>query len=258
MIELEWYHLLIAVFGGFLAGCINTIAGSGSVITLGILIELLGLPGNIANGTNRVGILFQGIAGVIGFKNNNKLNLSRSRTIIISTLVGAVVGAIIAINITNAQFKFVFKILMVCMLIVILVRPKKWLQSTDLDFKLSPFLAVPVFFILGIYGGFIQMGMGVFFLAAMVLLAKYDIIESNAIKLVIVTIYTVALVALFQWQEMIDWKAGLLIAIGQAGGGYITAHYASRYEQANLWAYRTLVVIVVAVLLKTFGFFSLF
>ncbi len=253
---MDVYLYLIAIVGGFFAGVLNTLAGNGSAITLSILTEVLGMPGNLANGTNRVGVFFQTMASTAAFKRNDKLHFGKSRIIVISTFIGAIIGGIVAIQVSNEQFKFVFKYLMLAMLFVILVNPKRWLKTSDQRFEISPWLAIPIFLSLGFYGGFIQMGMGIFFLAATVLIAKYDIIEANAVKVLIVCSYTFFLVLLFQWKGLIDWKIGLIIALGQSAGGYTSASWSSRYKNANLWAYRILVLVVIVVLFRLFGIYD--
>ena len=251
---MEWYIYLIAIVGSFFAGSINTLAGSGSAITLTILTELIGLPPNMANGTNRVGVLTQSWAGTYAFYSNGKLNLAGSKRYIIPTIIGAILGVIVAVYVSNEQFKTVFSYLMIAMLFVILVKPKRWLRETDAENPPSLLVCIPLFLALGFYGGFIQMGMGVFYLAAMVLVAKYSIIESNAVKSFVVAAYTIVVIAIFQYKGMIDWQIGLLLAIGQTAGGWITATYASRYKGADVWAYRLLVVVVIFAIVKLFGF----
>jgi hypothetical protein len=248
----------VAIIGGFLAGVINTLAGSGSVITLGLMTEFLGLPANLANGTNRVGIFMQTLASTGAFKQNNKLPLERSKLIIIVTIIGAIFGVWAAVAIPNESFKVIYKYLMILMLGVILIKPQRWLRAADLEKKLPLWISVPAFLAIGFYGGFIQMGMGVFFLAIMVLIAKYDIIEANAVKTVVITIYTAIVLGIFHFQGMVDWKIGGIIAIGQATGGYLTAQFASKSDKAAVWAYRLLVVVVVLVVLNTFGLFDYF
>ena len=250
---MEIQHIIIAILGGAFAGALNTLAGSGSAITLTILTELLGLPGNLANGTNRVGILFQGWAGTYAFYKNGKLKLERTWTYIIPTVIGAIGGVLLAVWVSSEQFKAVFKFLMIFMLIVVLVKPKRWLIKTDNTRKPNLWISIPVFLALGFYGGFIQMGMGVFFLAAMVLGAKFSIMESNAVKAFVVALYTIIVVAIFQWKGLIDWQIGLVLAFGQTIGGWFTAVYASRYKRADLWAYRLLVVVVIFAIIKMFG-----
>ena len=251
--ELEVYHYVIAIIGSAIAGAINTLAGNGSAITLTILTEVIGLPANLANGTNRVGIVTQSMASTYAFYKNGKLNLQRSGLYIILITLGAIVGVLVAIWVSNEQFKAVFRFLMIVMLFVILVKPKRWLRSTDYNSKLPLWMSIPIFLGLGFYGGFIQMGMGVFFLATMVLVAKYSIMDSNAVKSFVIWIYTAIIIFIFQWQGLIDWRVGAIMAVGQTTGGYLTAHYGSKYEQANVWAHRVLVVVVILAILKLFN-----
>ena len=111
--ELELYHYLIAIIGGFIAAIMNTLAGYGSIITLTILMDVLGLPANMANGTNRVNILANSVAGVLGYHRNGKLDFSKGKNIIIMVCVGAICGVLLAVNVSNEQFRAVFKYLIV-------------------------------------------------------------------------------------------------------------------------------------------------
>lgn len=243
---------LIAVTGAFLAGCVNTLAGNGSAITLTILMELLGLPPDVANGTNRVGVVAQGIAGTFAFKREGRLLENLNWPVIIMVSAGALLGMYLSVVISPEGYKLVFRYLLVVMLVVILVKPKRWLTPRTDRPALPRWVAIPMFFLLGIYGGFIQMGMGVFFLAALVLLSNYDLINANVLKGLTVAIYTIFAVLFFHWQGLIDWKIGGLMAIGQLAGGFLTATYASRYPQANLWAYRLLIVVIIAAIARAF------
>lgn len=243
---------IIVVLGTVFAGAINTLAGNGSAITLTILTEMLGLPGNTANGTNRVGILMQTAAGGIAFYRNGRLDLRRSEWYLIFSTIGAIAGTIVAVRISNEQFREVFRYLMVFLLFMILVKPERWLHETDTSRRPNWWIAGPLFLLLGFYGGFIQMGMGLFFLAAMVLGARYSMIDANALKSVVVGVIQVAAIAIFWYKGLIDWRIGAVMAVGQAAGGYITAHYASRLPKANVWAHRLLVVVVLLSLVKLF------
>ena len=259
---MEFYHYLIAIIGGSIAGVINTLAGNGSAITLTILTEVLQLPPNMANGTNRVGIFTQSTVGSWVFYKNGKLDLNRSWAYCIPTIIGAICGVFVAVWVSNEQFKQVFSFMMVAMFLVILVKPKRWLRETDLTVKRNYWVIIPAFLAVGFYGGFIQMGMGIFFLAVMVLGARHSMTDSNAVKSFVVMAYTIVVIGIFQWKGLIDWKMGALMAVGQTTGGWWAATFASNYEHANLWAYRLLVVIVIFAIIKLFDIhlliFSLF
>lgn len=255
---MEWYIYLIAIGGGLLAGIINTLSGFGSAITLTILSELMGLPGNIANGSNRVGVVAQGLSGSYGFWKNGRLEIRKHALLITCCFMGAMLGVWVALNVSNEQFRTVFKYLMIAVFFVLLVKPKRWLHPPDSQARLNIWIAVPLFLALGFYGGFIQMGMGVFFLLITVLVGKYNIIDANAIKGFTVLLYSVVVLYIFHMRGLVDWKAGGIIAIGQLIGGYLAANFASRFPRADLWAYRLLVVIVLLAIFKLFGFFELF
>jgi hypothetical protein len=250
MTELQTYA--IAIVGAFIAGGINTLAGNGSAITLTILTEVLGLPPNVANGTNRIGIFTQSAITSVVFNKHGKLNVSRNKKYIIPIIFGAIAGGILAVNVSNEQFKVVFKFMMVFMLVAVLVKPKRWLRQTDENFKPKWYFYIPVLLALGFYGGFIQMGMGVFFLIIMVLGMRVNIIESNAIKGFVIAVYTLLLITLFHYQGMIDWKLGGIMAIGQTLGGYLTAKFASQYKKADQVAYYVLIVVMVLAIGKLF------
>lgn len=254
--DLTMYEYIFAMIGSFVAGAINTLAGNGSVIVLSILTDLVGLPGNVANGTNRVGILFQAIGSSSGFAKNKMLDLGKSRNIIILTIIGAIIGVYTATIVSNEQFLFVFKYLMVVMLLVIMVKPERWLRDTNIR-KLSPWLSVPAFILLGFYGGFIQMGMGIFFLAITVLVGGYSIMDANAIKTLVIAIYTVIVLIIFHLKGLVNWEVGIIMALGQTLGGYLTAAYASKWKDINLWAYRLLIIIIIFAILMQFGIIKL-
>ncbi len=210
---------------GFIAGFINTLAGSGSLITLPVLI-LLGLPANVANGTNRVGILIQNIVAVATFWRHGSLEGQRPAPLIIPSVIGAVVGAQLAVNLDETLLRRTIAGLMIFMLVLVIARPRRWLAAHDGE----PGLAYPwrfvIFFAIGAYGGFIQAGVGFFLLAGLVLGAGYSLVGSNAVKNLIVLFFTIAALIVFVWNDQVRWGLGLLLAVGNACGAWIAARMA--------------------------------
>ena len=250
---MEWHLYLIAFLGGLFAGSLNTLSGNGSAITLTILTEIIGLPGNLANGTNRIGVFAQGIASTAGFLKTYKFQFKRDRALIILTTIGAIGGFVLAISVSNEEFKTAFKYLMIFMLFFVLIRPKKWLIESTVESGLSKWIAYPLFVAVGFYGGFIQMGTGILFLIVMVLGMRYSLMDSNFLKAFIFPFYTIIGIIIFYFQGLIHWEFGLVMAIGQSIGGYFMAFYASKNENAKLWAYRLLVVAMVLAIIKLFN-----
>jgi len=246
---MEVWEYIVIVLGGFVAGSMNSLAGYGSLITLTILMEIMGLPGNVANATNRVNVSANAIAGSFAFYKNGKLKLNKQSGLIIAIVfIGAIVGSILAAKISNENFRIVYRILLFLVAILLIINPKKWLIKESINKDINWFLLTPILLALGIYGGFIQAGMGMFVLAVLVLIVGKEIIEANALKIFIILAYSVIVIAVFHFQGLINWKAGALLAVSQAAGSYLTANYASKIPNANIIAYRLLLVIVFFIL----------
>jgi uncharacterized membrane protein YfcA len=250
---MEPYLYIIAILGGFVAGVMNALAGFGSAVTLGIMIEFMGLPANLANGTNRINMLSQSSLSTLAYFRQGKLDLRKCWPVIISTTLGALLGVYLAVVISNETFKEFYRFMLLGMFLLILIRPKRWIRETDDSFMINRWFSLPLFFLLGILGGFIQMGFGVFALFILVLLSRYNIIEANAIKVAIIAIYTLVILIIFHIQGLVDWKVGLIFAVGQGSGGYLAAHLAAKYKNADKWVYWILVVIVAVILMRSFG-----
>jgi uncharacterized membrane protein YfcA len=248
-------HLFIAFGGAFLAGIINALAGNGSIITLTVLTELLGLPGNIANGTNRVGVLMNAAGAMTGFAGKREMDYKRDMRYVVPVILGAIIGIIVATRVTNEQFMGVFRFLMIVMLIIILVNPERWLISKAGKSILPSRMEIPLMLMLGFYGGFIQMGMGVFYLAVLVLVAKLPMVESNTIKALSVGTFTLIAVIIFAFAGQVVWSIGLVMGAAQFLGGWLAAHYASKISGASKVAYYMLVVAVSLSVLKLFHVF---
>lgn len=222
---MEWYLYPAVVAAGFACGFINTLAGSGSLITLPLLI-FLGLPATVANGTNRVAILLQNIVGVSSFRQQKVLDLRGGLLLAIPAVVGALVGAQIAVALDEETMRRVIGILMVIMLIVILVRPKRWLEGHGGETSHPGWFTLAVFFFIGVYGGFIQAGVGIFLLAGLVLGAGYDLVRANAVKVLIILCFTVFALAVFVVNDQVRWSVGLILAVGNMLGAWVASRMA--------------------------------
>lgn len=247
------FEIAVSISAGLMAGVINTLAGNGSAITLAILLEFFGLPAHLANGTNRIGVLAQATGSVLSFNREGRLDIRNNLTLILLPLLGAFVGIYLAIIISADGFVAIYKYLLVFMLIVILVNPRRWLRESDpSSTRANSKWYWPVYFLLGIYAGFIQMGMGIFTLAVFVLLGGKDLISANILKSVIIFVLTIVAVFVFWWQGMVHWGYGLTIGFGQMVGGWFTARFASRHPKAGLVAYYLLILCILGAIYSVF------
>jgi uncharacterized protein len=235
---------------GFIAGFANTLAGSGSLITLPVLI-LLGLPANVANGTNRVGILAQDIVSVATFRRRGALHFGESPKFILPSVLGAFAGALLAVDLDETLLDRTIGVLMVLMLVVILARPRRWLEAHASGASIRYRWQFPIYFVIGIYCGFIQAGAGIFLLASFVLASGYDLVRGNAMKNLVVLVVTVAALAVFIFYGQVRWGIGLLLAIGNAAGAWLAARMAVTHGAGFVrW------VLVVIVALSAVALFS--
>lgn len=242
--ELAWYLYPAIIAAGFAAGFINTLAGSGSLVTLPLLI-FLGLPANVANGTNRVGILLQNVVGVSSFRQQQVLDVRGGLMLAVPAVLGSVLGAQIAVNLDEQMMRRTIGALMVIMLVVILVRPKRWLQGREEVANHRPgWSQLLIFFAIGVYGGFIQAGVGIFLLAGLVLGAGYDLVRANAVKVLIVLCFTVSALIVFLINRQVVWSTGLILAVGNMLGAWVAARMA--VERGATFV-RWVLILVVAV-----------
>jgi uncharacterized membrane protein YfcA len=248
---MDQHTLLLAAVPlvGFAAGFINTLAGSGSLLTLPILI-LLGLTANVANGTNRVGVVLQNIVAVATFRQRGVLPLAGSWKLILPSVVGAVIGAELAVDLDEGLLRRTIGVLMLVLLVVMVLKPERWIAEHAAPRAPRLLVEVPLFFVIGVYGGFIQVSVGLFLMAGLVLGAGYNLVGANALKNLIVLVFSAAALVVFVLNDQVQWTLGLLLGAGQAVGAWVAAHFAVRRGAEFVrWA---VIVITVAAAIALF------
>jgi len=223
---MEWYLILAIIVVGFVAGFINTLAGSGSLLTLPLLM-FLGLPANVANGTNRIAILLQNVVGVSGFQQQKVLEFKKGIWLVIPAVLGSIAGAFIAVDLDETIMRGTIGALLVVMFFIIIYKPDKWLKENAGGFAAKPtFWQMVIFFFIGMYGGFIQAGVGFFLLAGLVLGAGFDLVRANALKVLIVLAYTIFALTIFIINDQVNFKFGLILAVGNMIGAFVGSRVA--------------------------------
>ncbi|QDT12102.1 sulfite exporter TauE/SafE family protein [Stieleria marina] len=235
-------NYLMLVVAGFAAGIINTIAGGGSFLTLPALM-LFGLDPKIANGTNRVAVLFSSGSAVATFHKHGHLDRKLANRLTIPTLLGVPLGALLAVYLPAEAFEPVFGVIFLVMAGLLIKNPKRITESHVAAESSKRWIA-PVFFGIGIYVGFIQAGMGILVLLAMGLLNTGDLVASNAVKNWIGFLVTLAAIVMFAIYDLIDWVPGLVMATGNVLGGVAGAKLA--IKKGNRLIFGFLVVVMVA------------
>lgn len=238
-------EVVALVVSGVFVGFINTLAGGGTIISLSLFM-FMGLPADVANGTNRIAVVLQNITSVATFRQKKLLDTRKAIWLSVPTVIGSIIGAQLSIEIDEATFRKAIGVVMLLMIFFIISKPDKWLkgQLKLQEKKVSP-LQYIIFFGIGIYGGFVQVGVGYFLLAAIVLGAGYDLVKANAIKVFVVLAYTLFAMIIFIIHDKINWQFGLIHAIGNMIGAYLASRYAVEWG-ANFIRWFIIVIILIA------------
>lgn len=219
--------LLLLIVVGIISGFLNVMAGGGSAISLPLLI-FLGLDSPLANGTNRLAIFIQTIASVLSFKQEKFFEFKTSLKLAAFALPGAIAGAILAVKIDSVLFQRVLAIFIFGMLLTVIIPGTKTISTGQAAEPAHGWLIYPVMVVIGFIGGFHQVGIGFLMIGALKHILKMDLVRINMHKASVFFIYTIPALMVFAWTDHINWKYGIALAVGNAGGGWWSAKIAVR------------------------------
>lgn len=248
---MQWYEYLLITAVGFLAAFMNTVGGGGSLFSVPIL-TFLGLPITTANATSRVALLFQNIFAVGGFKSKGvELPWPYSLYLGLASLGGGVLGSLIASRVPDVLFTRIFVVVMILSVGLILYDPFKTKGQENLSTR-SQVIGSICFFFIGIYGGFIQAGIGFIVIAVLSSVNRFSLVKSNYVKVFAAIVYTGVSVAVFAFEGKIVWATGLVLSVGHAMGGW----FASRWSVSagEVWIKRVMIASIVAMAIKLWFF----
>ena len=209
-----------------IAGVVNTLAGGGSLFTVPLLV-LLGLPGGVANGTNRIGVLLQSAVAAWRFRALGVGGLREALPVLIPVSVGSLLGAWGISRASDTLFERAFGVLMLLLLLPLLrgaLQPRA--EGAAPPAKLGPRWAA-VFFAIGVYGGAFQVGGGIPLLFALSY-AGFDLVRANAIKVIVTAVLTAVAIPVFLLAGKIVWLPAAVVALGYAAGAELGARLAVR------------------------------
>ncbi len=248
---MTWIEVVALIISGLFVGFINTLAGGGTIISLTVLM-LFGLSPSVANGTNRVAVLIQNIVAVRNFSQQKLIDTKKGIYYGIPTLIGSILGASIVINLNEKIIEYCFGGVMLMMLFFLIRNPKKWLiNNEELLKKPYSLKMIIIFFLIGIYGGFIHVGVGYFILMGFVFGVGFDLLRSNAMKNFLVLIYVPFTLIIFIINNQVRWDYGLIHSIGNIIGAYIASKWAIEWG-ANFVKW-VMIVIIFLSSLQMFG-----
>lgn len=236
-------RLVLIAVTGVVAGFFNVIAGGGTLLTLPML-SFIGIDLGIANATNRVSIVCQNISAISLYGKNGEVRLREVRAFALPIIAGAVVGTISAIYISPRAFRIITTVSISAMAVLLLVKPKMF--DAPSGTPISSAARNLSLFGVGLYGGFLQAGVGFVMIMTLVGGCKLDIKRANIIKVVAIAIYNVLSVALFASHGMINWTVAAALAVGSVTGGNIGARYNLKGDKKHLRVILTAAVLACA------------
>ncbi|MCB0288927.1 MAG: sulfite exporter TauE/SafE family protein [Calditrichaeota bacterium] len=224
---IEYYQLPLLFAIGTVAGLLNVMAGGGSALTLPALI-FLGLDSALANGTNRVAIVVQNLSAILSFRQEKMYQFRTSMKMALWTLPGGVLGAILAIRISDEWFQRILAVVLIGVVISMMLPGFNRAPADAGDSQQRSWLIYPAMFGIGFYGGFIQVGVGFLLMAALFHLLRLNLVHVNMHKVFIVLIYTIPALGVFIWSGNVDWLLGISLAAGNSFGGWWAAKLSVR------------------------------
>lgn len=223
--EFELWQIGLIAAVGVAGGFLNVVAGGGSLLTVPVMV-FLGVPGPVANGTNRIGILAQNITAVVTFARSGFKDFKLSLSLAACAIPGAVAGALLGVNLEGVWFNRALALIMVGVMVVMhfdrnRVASTKNHQPTRRQLLHGHLLMVGV----GFWGGFIQLGVGFIIMPVLNRVMGLDLVRTNMHKVFIVAVYTVVALAIFASQLQLLWIIGLALALGNSIGGYLGTRF---------------------------------
>ena len=217
---MTFWEAVLLIVGGLAAGVINTMAGGASALTVPLLV-LAGVPGNQANGSNRVGVLAASGAALLSFRKSGVDGFGNTRTILVPAVFGSLLGSFGISQVADETFETIFGYLLVPIILLTIFKPKPNLDAEPWSTQVT----VVVFFFIGMYGGAFQAGVGLVLLAALTR-AGFDLVEANSVKALITLVVTVFALPVFILQGNVVWIPALVLAAGFLAGGWFGAKLA--------------------------------
>ena len=223
----DYIPSILLFFVGILMAIINILAGGGSILSIPMLI-FLGISPTEANATNRVAILLQNSSALLSFARQGIVVINEAKIMIIPSLCGAFIGAHLGVHVSNEIFKKIFSVIIPIALATMFFKQ----SNTQISTMNKPLLML-VFFCVGIYGGFIQAGVGFIIILALTSFTNFDLIRINAIKVTIVFCYTTIAVIIFMINGKIQWTPAILLSCGAIIGGWLGSYISTKLK--DLW-----------------------
>ena len=246
---MEIWQYIILFLVGIVVGFVNVMAGGGSLLSIPIML-FMGVPGPVANGTNRIAIIAQMATAVVAFFKRGYSDFRLSLSLALAALPGAVAGAYAGTRLDGIWFNRIVAIITLAVMLLMAIKQDEKTYAGTPSEKPRLLLAHILMFFVGLYGGFIQIGIGFLFLPILNRTLGLDLVRVNMHKTFIISFYTTAALIVFAWQVEIFWVLGICLAVGTSIGAWLSAHVqVSKGEWIIKVVLNTVLVLIIVKLL---------
>lgn len=252
MSEISFLELAGLSLAGIFAGFINVVAGGGSLITLPLMI-FMGLPPVVANGTNRIGIIAQNIVAVSNFSRKGIFIYPYSLYAGGIAIIGSIIGSLLALEMDDQLFNRILSIVMVATGVAIFLNNKKNTPNNSMPVVKNKAASLFLFFFIGIYGGFIHVGIGFLMIVILSRINQLTLKYANSVKVFVALLFSISSIIVFILNDAINWKVGFALAIGTSLGGYLGSHFTMK--KSEKWI-RLILVLAIGVMAIKLWFFK--
>ena len=237
-------EVVVIVVAGLLSGFINTLASSGSAVTLPLMI-LIGLPATVANGTNRLPLLAGGISALLTFHRAGVVDWRHGLILSVPVVAGTLAGAALASVLDAKAMGWAVIVAVVAAFVMLVSNPKRFLRPAAMDGPRVALTTASVFLPIGLWAGFIVLDAGTYMLLGLVVVVGYDLIRANAIKSLFLLWISLASLLVFYVEGEVDWRIGVWLSAGSILGSWTGGRLATK-EWAKVWVFRLLLIVILA------------
>jgi uncharacterized protein len=250
---MTWLQALAVLAAGLAAGTVNTIAGSGTLVTFPVLLAV-GYPPVVANVSNTVGLTPGSLAGAVGYRAELSGQRPRLLTLGAVSVAGGLTGGVLLLELPAAAFHAVVPVLIAVACVLVIVQPRLAARMAQRQ-QHRPHGGLPLHagvFGSGVYGGYFGAAQGVLLIALLGVFLDEDLQRINAAKNVLAGLVNATAAVLFVLVSDVSWAAAALVAAGSVLGGVLGAAIGRRVPSTALrWLVVAIGVVAIIQLLRS-------
>lgn len=241
------WSLVLLVLLFFSTSVVGVVTGSNSLVTVPVMFQF-GVDEKVAVATNMFGLTFMAIGGTIPFVRNESIEFKKLTPLVILTVIGSALGAMLVGAITNQSIKLIVTIAMIAMVLFTLIGPNRRATGEVAEVRSISPIAYVLTFVLAIYGGLYSGGYVTVLTATFVAFASMNFGRAVAATKFVNVFSSGIATLIFMWQGLVDYRLGIFLAVSMFAGAFVGAHYATKMNE--VWLKRIFVATVLILAIK--------